>query len=129
MLQPRRTIRLTGALAIVHHRTLPRRWYTYTQSGQSVWVAGLLPETAPTVMSGDVFYYEDMQFGVFNPATNRSFRTGARHLSILTGVITLSSYNGTLTYEDGEGFWQGSIPITKLASFLGVNCSTGTVSE
>lgn len=113
-------------LTVVSPSSATVTWYTYNASGDPVWVAGVLSETSPGVLSGNVSYYDGMVFGQFNPSTNREFPWGTLRFTFSGCDNATVDYNGTLRYADGSGFGAGSIPLVKLASVLGQTCGGST---
>lgn len=111
-------------LTVVAPGTVAVTWYTYNANGAPVWVSGVLDETAPGVLSGNVNYYHGMVFGQFVPGANVGYTWGSLRFTFLDCNTTRVEYNGTLRYQDGSGFGAGVLQLQKLASVQDVACGT-----
>lgn len=109
-------------LTVVEPATVAVTWYTYNANGAPVWVSGVLNETAPGVLSGNVSYYHGMVFGQFLPAENVAYAWGSLRFTFLSCNTARVEYNGTLRYQDGSGFGAGVLQVQKLAGVQDVTC-------
>lgn len=111
-------------VSVVAPGTATVTWYTYDPFGVPLWVAGLLTETSPNVLQGDLTYFQGMRFGSFDPAQVRTLRWGTLRFEILGGSCDRAqvSYASDLSYPTGERFGQGTIALQKLAGIDGVVC-------
>lgn len=109
-------------ITIVGPSTAAVTWYTYNASGAPVWVGGVLTETLPGVLSGNVDYYQGMRFGSFVPSQNQSFPWGTLRFAFTGCSVGAVEYNGTLRYQDGTGFGSGSMALVKLAGVQDLGC-------
>ena len=121
-------------ITVVAPGTATVTWYTFSPFRGPIWVAGILQEQSPGVLSGPVDYYDGMQFGTFIPSDAVRYSWGTITMTLAPGSCDQAtlSYNGTLTYQSGESFGSGTIPITKLAGVDGLACggsSSGSASH
>jgi len=96
-------------------------WYTYTPSGDSMFLVGSGVNQGNRVTL-ETYAYDGMTFGEFNPADNTQYYWGTMTLVFHNCDRATLSYSSSLT-DDGEEFGSGTIQLTKLASIDGMQCS------
>jgi hypothetical protein len=116
-------------LTVIGANTATVTWYTYDANGAPIWVAGVLNESTPNVLTGSVAFYQGMRFGQFAPASNQSFNWGTLRFAFNGCTAATVEYNGTLTLGNGTSFGAGTISLSKLAGVAGLECGATTVSS
>lgn len=118
-------------ITVVAPGTATVTWYTFSPFRGPIWVAGVLTEQSPGVLSGPVDYYDGMRFGTFVPSESVRFPWGTISVALAPNSCDQAtlSYNGTLTYQSGEGFGSGTIPIVKLAGVDGLVCGGDSAGD
>jgi hypothetical protein len=101
-------------------------WYTYSPAGHSLFLVGS-GENQGSRVTLDTYVYDGMKFGEFDPNTNTQYYWGTMTLDFHDCDSATLSYSSTLTYDDEE-FGAGTIPLTKLASIEGMQCSPEPVA-
>lgn len=111
-------------ITVVAPGTATVTWYTFSPFRGPIWLAGVLEERSPGVLSGSLDYYDGMRFGTFVPSEATRYPWGTMTFALAAGSCSRAtvSYSGTLTYQTGEGFGSGSIPVEKLAGVSGLEC-------
>jgi hypothetical protein len=109
-------------LTVIGPSTATVTWYTYDANGTPIWVAGVLNESTPNVLTGSVSLYQGMRFGQFAPASNQGFTWGTLRFAFNGCHAATVEYDGTLTLVNGTGFGAGTLPLTKLAGVAGLTC-------
>jgi hypothetical protein len=99
-------------------------WYNYSASGQPTWLAGVLTETLPWVLQGDLYFYRGSSINdtaVFAP---EEYRWGQVELSIESGSCDRATleYDSSFAEFGAEPAGRGAIAIIKLGQLEGLRC-------
>ena len=97
-------------------------WYAYDPVGNPIFLF------ADGTNSGDrieaqVYFLQGMIWGEFNPDTNQMFDWGTLTIEFEDCSHATVQYDSTLEYQNGEPFGSGQIPLVRLASINGFQCS------
>jgi hypothetical protein len=101
-------------------------WYTYSPTGHSLFLVGS-GENQGSRVTLDTYGYDGMKFGEFDPDENTQYYWGTMTLDFHDCNSATLTYSSTFTYGDEE-FGSGTIPLTKLASINGMQCSPEPVA-
>lgn len=114
-------------ISVIAPTTAVVAWYTYSPFATPIWIVGVLQERTPGTLEGTMSYYDSMRFGSFNPAERREYTWGSLSIRFSGSDCNRAnvSYNGALTFQTGEGFGSGTLPIEKLVTPVSVACGTG----
>lgn len=96
-------------------------WYVYHPDGTPTFIIGI-GENVRNRVEAEAFYSTGMKFGEFDPADRTQVPWGTLTLSFGTCNSAVLEYDSTLNY-DGVPWGSGSIPLTRLATIDGLECS------
>jgi len=112
---------------VIGERSATVTWYTYTPQGAPLWLGGVLEEDSNGELRGQVFAYEGMRFGVFDPAANRQQAWGSLSVRFTDCSSGRVDYSSTLS-SGGQSYGNGSIPIARLVGVSGLACGASALS-
>jgi len=106
-------------------------WYTFNPFGDDVWIFGA-GDIIGNRIESTAFVLQGMEFGTWDPSNRQVFDWGSFVIEFHSCDSATLTYNSTLSYESGEEFGSGTIPLVRLASIDGLECddagSTGPVA-
>jgi len=97
-------------------------WYTYDPAGNPIFLFADGTNEGDRV-DAQVWFLQGMVWGEFDPDTNEMFEWGTLTITFEDCSHASIQYDSTLAYENGEPFGSGQIPLVRLASISGFECS------
>ncbi len=99
-------------------------WYTYDPFGAPIWIIGP-GQIVEDRIEADALYFFGMKFGDWSIDDRNSLEWGRIELTFDGCNSGILSYESDLTFESGEDFGAGEIPLVRLASVDGPECQHG----
>ena len=96
-------------------------WYTFNPFGDDVWIFGA-GDIIGNRIESTAFVLQGMEFGTWDPSNRQVFDWGSFVIEFHSCDSATLTYNSTLSYESGEEFGSGTIPLVRLASIDGLEC-------
>jgi len=97
-------------------------WYTYDPAGNPIFLFADGTNDGDRV-EAQVWFLQGMVWGEFDPDTNEMFEWGTLTVTFEDCSHATVQYDSTLEYQNGEPFGAGEIPLVRLASINGFECS------
>lgn len=101
-------------------------WYTYTPTGEAVWLTGVLGEASPGVLRGNLTRYRGMKFGSFRPEDVGSDTFGSVEVRLNGCDAATVTWDANLNHTDGTAYADGTMGIRKLIDPAGAECQATT---
>jgi hypothetical protein len=102
-------------------------WYTYDPDGNPIFLFGDGSNEGDQVVA-QVWFLRGMIWGDFNPDTNQMHDWGTLTVTFEDCSHAAVEYDSTMEYVNGEPFGSGQIPLVRLASISGFECSETPVA-
>ena len=97
-------------------------WYSYHPDGTPMFIVAIGESSGSTVIA-EAYYNTGMRFGEFDPADREQTPWGTLRLTYNSCTSVTLAYESTATH-DGVPFSSGSIPMVRLGTIDGLQCST-----
>lgn len=109
------------AIEVTENEKFVAYWYTYDFWGNPLWLIGNGDRSGNSAVV-DFYYVNGMVFGEFDSDTVDSTFWGKGFFEFESCVQGTFAWESVLSYESGEEFGDGEIPISRLAYVEGVDC-------
>lgn len=113
------------AIEVAENGKLVAYWYTYDFWGNPLWLIGTGDRSGNTAIV-DFYYVSGMVFGEFDPDTTDAMFWGQGFFEFQSCDQGVFSWDSGLSYESGESFGEGEIPISRLAYIEDIDCQNET---
>jgi len=97
-------------------------WYAYDPAGNPIFLFADGTNSGDRI-EADVYFLQGMVWGDFDPDTNQMHEWGTLTITFEDCSHATVDYDSTLLYENSEPFGSGQIPLQRLASIDGFQCS------
>ena len=97
-------------------------WYTYDPLGNPIFLYADGTNVGDRI-EAQVYFLQGMIWGEFDPDTNQMSEWGTLAVAFEDCSHATLHYDSTLEYQNGEAFSSGQIPLVRLASIHGYQCS------
>lgn len=97
-------------------------WYSYQPDGEPMFIVAI-GNNAGNKVTAEAYYNSGMKWGDFDPDDRTQVPWGTITLTFQSCNSAVLNYSSTLEY-DGVPYGSGSIPLTRLATIDGLQCSS-----
>lgn len=97
-------------------------WYAYDPFGNPIFLYAEGTNVGNTIQA-QVYYLQGMIWGEFDPDTSEMYDWGQLTITFRDCNNATLQYSSTLTYQSGEEFGSGQMPLVHLASIEGHRCT------
>jgi hypothetical protein len=97
-------------------------WYAYDPVGNPIFLYGDGTNSGDRI-EAQVYYLQGMVWGDFDPDTNQMYEWGTLTITFEDCSHATVQYDSILEYNNGEPFGSGEIPLLRLTSIYGFQCS------
>ena len=102
-------------------------WYAYDPAGNPIFLYGDGTNSGDRI-EAQVYFLQGMVWGEFDPDTNQVYEWGTLSITFEDCSHATVQYESTLEYPNAEEFGSGQIPLVRLASIDGFQCSPTPVA-
>lgn len=96
-------------------------WYTFSPFGSPIWIYGAGDIIVDRIESS-AYFLQGMEFGTWDPDDKDVLDWGIFDIEFHSCNSATLTYDSTLSYQSGEEFGSGTIPLVRLASIDGLEC-------
>jgi len=101
-------------------------WFVYHPDGTPTFILAVGKNIGNMIVA-DAYYNSGMRFGVFDPAEREEIPWGQIKITFHSCSSATLDYSSELSYE-GMPYGSGSIPLTRLLSIDGMQCSSNPIA-